>query len=182
MEINIMANKILEVVQAISNAVHNKHHGSGVDFGLRRDKEGELVVLDGFGVKFSGKNMIVTYNSEEKFENAHNSKFEEKIDDTIEEIVSNIKKQYKSYSSNGSLKLKQVGEVNVLVETVNRRTIKVTAHKVYEIGNLSEIEGQEESVLSKEAEKAQKDFNKANKLEESIKKFLDMDVFRKLNG
>lgn len=177
-----MANKILEVVQAISNAVHNKHHGSGVDFGLRRDKEGEDVMLDGFGVRFAGKNLIVSYNSEEKFENAHDPKFESKIEDTIDEIASKIKTQYKAVGGKGSLKLKQIGEVNVLVETLNRRTIKVTASKVYEIGNLSDIEGQEETELSKEAEKAQKEFNKKNKLEESIKKFLDMDVFRKLNG
>jgi hypothetical protein len=178
-----MANKMIEVVNAISKAIYNKHHGSGTEFGLRRDKEDSEVILDGFGIKFAGKNLIVSYNSEEKFENVHDPKFESKINDTIDDIASAIKREYKKAGGEGTLKLKELNEVEVRVETLNRRTIKVTAHKIYEVGNLTEIEGQEESALSKEAEKSQKEFEKSQpKLEESINKFLKLDPQRKLYG
>lgn len=178
---------MIEVVNAITKAIYNKHHGSGVDYGLRRDKEESEVILDGFGVKFIGNKLMINYNSEEKFENAHDPKFESKIDDTINEIASAIKREYKKNGGEGTLSLTKPSEVVVRVETLNRRTVKVTAHKIYEIGNLKDVEGLsgEPVELSKESEKAQKEFEKANgdkKLEESLNKFLKLNPDRKLYG
>jgi hypothetical protein len=182
-----MSNNMIEIVNSITKAIYNKHHGSGVDYGLRRDKEESEVILDGFGIKFVGNKLIITYNSEEKFENSHDPKFESKIDDTIEDIASAIKREYKKNGGKGSLSLTKPSEVVVNVETVNRRTIKVTAYKVYEIGNLKDVEGlsDEPVELSKEAEKAQKEFDKSQsdkKLEESYKKFLSLLPEGKLYG
>ena len=51
-----MANKSIEIIQAISNAVHNKHHGAmgGKQDWRRSEDPKELVMLDGFNVKFAG--------------------------------------------------------------------------------------------------------------------------------
>jgi hypothetical protein len=164
-----MANKSIEIVQAISNAVHNKHHGARGDKQewRRSDDPKELVMLDGFNVKFAGDKLIVSYNSEESFANSHDPKFERKIEETLDNVASYIKNEYKKYAT-GTLRLKEIGEANVLVETMNRRTIKVTASKVYEITNLKDVEGSREpSEASKDAKALQKETEK--QLEKSLK-------------
>jgi hypothetical protein len=169
MEKNIMANKSIEIVQAISNAVHNKHHGAMGDKQdwRRSDDPKELVMLDGFNVKFAGDKLIISYNSEESFTNAHDPKFERKIEETLDKVADYIKTEYKKYAT-GTLRLKEAGEVKVLVETVNRRTIKVTASKVFEITNLKDVEGSREpSELSKDSKSLQKETEK--QLEKSLK-------------
>ena len=164
-----MANKSMEIVQAISQAIHNKHHGSGEEIGLRRENKESNVILDGFGVKFSGDELTIVYNSEENIENAHDPKFESIVEETVDNVASYIKKEYKKYGK-GNLTLKPVGEIMVDGTTVNRRTLKVIAKKTYKIGKLEETEELvQPSEKSKETEKLEKALQEFRKLSPSNK-------------
>jgi hypothetical protein len=169
-----MSKKILEIVQAISQAVHNKHHGSGDEIGLRREDPESCVIMDGFGVKFAGNRLVVTYNSEEAFHNAHNPKFESVIEETVDDVVKYIKSEYKKHGK-GTLSLKEIGEINVMVETANRRTVKVTATKTFEIGGLGD------EVLSPQNPESEKS-KEVEKLEKTLKEFRALSPSNRLYG
>lgn len=140
----------MEVVNGISQAVANKHHGSGAKIGLRRETE-DLVqgvslydtrVMDGFGVQIMNDQLILKYNSEIPLCDVHDKNFETEMRRTIKDISSFIKDEYKKVTKS-NLKLTEYGDIDILVQTVNRRTAVVTASQKYEIGNLKDIKTQQ---------------------------------------
>jgi hypothetical protein len=143
-----MAN-VMEVIEGISAAVANKHHGSGAKIGLRRESE-ELVqgvslydtrVMDGFGVQIHNGCLYLKYNSEVPLIEVHDKNFETDTRRILKDISSFIKDEYKKVTKS-SLRLTEYGDIDILVQTVNRRTAIVTATQKYEIGNLKDLNTQ----------------------------------------
>ncbi len=149
---------VMSVVNGISQAVANKHHGSGAKIGLRRETE-ELVqgvslydgrVMDGFGIQIMNDHLIIRYNSEVPLCDIHDKNFETEMRRTMKDISSFIKDEYKKVTRE-TLRLTEYGDIDILVQTVNRRTGLVTASQKYEIGNLKDIKVQKKM----EAEEAE---------------------------
>jgi len=133
---------ILDVVNGISQALHAKHHG-GAEIGLKRESE-DLVqgvsiydprMMDGFGVQFQGNMLILKYHSEMPLIKVHDKNFETDIRRTMKDIIAFIKSEYKKVTKK-SLDLTEFGDVDVMVQTANRRTAYVNASQTYQIGNV----------------------------------------------
>ena len=133
---------ILEVVNGISQAIHAKHHG-GAEVGLKRESE-DLVqgvsiydprMIDGFGIQYQGNMLILKYHSEMPLTKVHDKNFETDIRRTMKDIITFIKSEYKKVTKK-SLDLTEHGDVNVLVQSANRRTAYVNATQSYQIGNV----------------------------------------------
>lgn len=144
---------ILDIVNGISQAITAKHHG-GAEIGLRRETE-DLIqgcsiydprVMDGFGVQYQGNMLIIKYHSEMPLTAVHDKNFETDVQRTIKDIVEFIKKEYRKVTRK-SLELTSVGEVQVVVQSANRRTAYVNAVQNYAIGNVDGF-GKEEAKLS----------------------------------
>lgn len=130
---------ILDIVNGISQALHNKQHG-GSEIGLKRETEDLLQgcsiydprVMDGFGVQFQGNRLIIKYHSEMPLTAVHDKNFETDIRHTMKEISSFIKKEFRR-TTKKSLDLTEEGDINILVQSANRRTSYVNAVQVYTI-------------------------------------------------
>jgi hypothetical protein len=152
-----MAN-ILEVIVGIQDALKAKHHG-GTEFGLKRETQ-DLIqgcsiydprVMDGFGVQFQGDRLIIKYHSEEPLTRIHNKNFETDTRDIVKQITKHLKEEYRK-STKSSLSLTEEGDIQILVQTANRRTAYVNAIQVYKIGNV-DIDGSGEKVYDSEQER-----------------------------
>jgi len=133
---------ILEVITGIAQAVSAKHEG-GTEFGLSRESESLLQgvsiydprVIDGFGVQFQGSTLILRYQSEVPIVKVHEKNFETDLRRTIKDISEHIKTEYKKLNKS-TLKLTEEGDINITVETVNRRTCFVKVTQKYDIGSI----------------------------------------------
>ena len=142
---NKMALSVYDVVKGISQAIHNKHHGAidengkPVEIGLKREEQPirDQKVMDGFGVAFHGNVLIIKYNSFEPLASLHEKRFEKEIERRIGEVKSFITKEFNKTTGH-NLRLKEVGEVKVLVETANRVKALVKAMMAYEVLNLKD--------------------------------------------
>ncbi len=142
---------ILEIVNGISQALHAKHHG-GSEIGLKRETE-DLVqgvsiydprVMDGFGVQFQGNMLIVKYHSEMPLIKIHDKNFETDIRKIVKDITAFIKGEYKKVTKK-TLNLTEHGDINILVQSANRRTAYVNAVQNYVIDGVEGIAKEERS-------------------------------------
>lgn len=133
---------VIEVINGISQAIHAKHEG-GAEFGLKRESEMLLQgcsiydprVMDGFGVQYQGNMLILKYHSEMPLTAVHDKNFETEIRTLVKKITEHIKKEYKSITKS-SLNLSEIGDIQILVQSANRRTCYVNAVQNYKIGNM----------------------------------------------
>ena len=140
-----MSLTVYEVVRGISEAVANKHHGAidengkPVEIGLKREDQPivDQRVMDGFGVAMHGNLLLVRYHSVEPIQELHQKKFEKQVEGRIADIVSYIKKEFEK-ATGSALRLKEAGDIKVLVETGNRIKVMVKAQMPYEILNLKD--------------------------------------------
>jgi len=140
-----MALSVYEVVRGISEAVRNKHHGATdengklVEIGLKREDQPikDQRVMDGFGVSMHGNLLLIRYNSHEPLMNLHEKRFERDMERRIEDIRVFIQKEFSKLTSS-QLKLKEVGEVKIIVESSNRVKAMIKAMMSYEILNLKD--------------------------------------------
>ena len=148
---------ILEVITGIQDALKAKHHG-GAQFGLKRETQ-DLIqgcsiydprVMDGFGVQFQGDRLILKYHSEEPLRRVHDKNFETDTRDTVKQIVKHLKEEYRK-ATKSSLNLTEQGDIQILVQTANRRTAYVNAVQVYKIANV-DIDGSGDKVYDSEQE------------------------------
>lgn len=162
---------ILEIISGISQVVGTKGHdgaleddGTRVKIGLGRE-EGHLIndsrVVDGFGIKFQGNKIKISYQAEIKLEDVHDSKFESELEDKIESIVKFIKKEYKKLTKNTLGIKKDEGEMKATVQTTSRVRAFVHAHKWYVLTGLPD---------SKEMSKDEHQ----EKLDKALKSWMDM--------
>jgi len=136
---------ILEIITGIQEAIKEKHHG-GTPVGLKRETE-DLIqgcsiydprVMDGFGVQYQGNVLILKYHSEMPLIKVHDKAFETDIQRTVKDVVEHIKKEYKKVTKK-SLDLTSVGEIQILVQSANRRTAYVNAVQNYIINGVDGI-------------------------------------------
>jgi len=143
-----MALTVYQVVQGISQAAHNKHHGATdengklIEIGLKREEQPikDQRVMDGFGISMHGNLLIIKYNSIEPLANLKEKRFEKEVERRMEDIKRFIQKEFETVTGT-SLRLKEVDEVRVLVETSNRVKAMVKAMMSFEILNLKDIVG-----------------------------------------
>jgi hypothetical protein len=143
-----MALSVYEVVKGIYEAINNKHHGAidekgkPVEIGLKREDQPirDQRVMDGFGVAIHGNNLLIKYHSVEPIRDLQQKKFEKEVERRIEEIKSFIVKEFGKVTGS-TLRLKEAGDINVLIETPNRMKVFVKAMKPFEILNLKGVEG-----------------------------------------
>jgi len=134
----------LEVVQGISQVMANTFDGAldkdgtPVKTGLKREQEFELNdrrIIDGFKVKLQGNNLVLVYHSECSLKEVHDPKFEQEVEQTVNDVVKYLKREYKKVTGN-SLNLKQKGKMDLRTESASRVRNWVIAQCVYEIKNI----------------------------------------------
>lgn len=141
-----MALTVYEVIKGIFEAINNKHHGAIdengelVQIGLKREDQpiNDQKVLDGFGVALHGNLLLLRYHSFEPIRDLHEKKFEREVERRLQDIKSYIIKEFSKHTGS-TLRLKEVGDMNVLVETPNRMKIFVKAQMAFEVLNLKEV-------------------------------------------
>ena len=151
---------ILDIVRGISQVVANSHDGAlddkgePIKVGLKRE-EGDPIndsrVMDGFKVSFSGDQLCIHYHAEVKLKDTHDKNFESDMEQTIEDIASFLKKEYKKITGS-ALSLKKVGEIDAIVQNTSRVRTWVQAKCYYTIGGAdaeSVASGSEESINAK---------------------------------
>ena len=172
---------VLDVIQGLSQAAANAYDGAHNEdgdlreIGLRREEGNPLLderVMDGFGVKFMGPILCINYQTQVKLKEIYGGKFENEMNQTMGDISSFLKKEYRKITGK-SVSLTKDGEIDVRVESANRRytwaTIRVenstrirswaTAYQMYKIGGIDDV------MLVGEDSK--------NRLDKSWKSFLD---------
>ncbi len=159
-----MAN-ILDVVQTIQNIVGQKGYdgaldeeGNPVKIGLKREVDNVVTdsrLVDGFGVRFQGDKMILSYSSECTIKQVQKTNFEDIVEQNLADIISFIQKEYRG-AAGKNLRLTKEGEADILVQKMSNFRTWYQSSCIYKIGGA-------EGVLE---EDQPKDIN------ESIKKWL----------
>jgi len=137
-------NGISEVVMGIYDGVHDTSYVSNEEpksIGLSRE-EGHMIydsrVIDGFGCKFVGRNLILNYSGECRISDVHQTNFEDDILATVEKVISFIKKEYRKNNS-ASISLNQITKDPVVtVQYLSKVKGRFSVTVVYEISNLEE--------------------------------------------
>ena len=161
---------VYEIIQGLSQAAANAYDGalgedqSPVTVGALRREEGNALidqrVMDGFGVKFYGDMMCLTYQSDIQLKEVYAGGFEEEIEQRIVDISGWLKKEYKRITGE-SVKLTKEGEVDVRVENSSRVRTWVVAKLHFRVGGLTEEMNNDNK-------------GSTNPVEASWRKFLDL--------
>jgi len=166
-----MSKETLEVVRGIGQAFARigydgaiDEDGAPIEIGLKREQGHPVYssrVMDGFNVNISGKTLILSYHSDIKLKDVYSQNLESEIEQMMSKIIKALKKSYKGVTGK-ALSLKEKCPCDARVESTSRVRVFVTAKKLYEIGNLGDVENVgEPSKLS---------------LEKSFKTFLEKDA------
>jgi len=158
---------VLDVIQGLSQAAANAYDGAHNEdgdlreIGLRREEGNALLderVMDGFGVKFMGPILCINYQTQVKLKEIYGGKFENEMNQTMGDISSFLKKEYRKITGK-SVSLTKDGEIDIRVENSTRIRSWATAYQMYKIGGIDEV------MLVGEDSK--------NRLDKSWKSFLD---------
>jgi len=159
---------VLDVVQGLSQAAANAHDGAYDDegklreVGLRREEGDALLderVIDGFSIKFMGPILCINYHTPVKLKEVYAAGFESEMDQTMADISSFLKKEYRKVTGK-SVSLTKEGEIDVRVESTSRVRSWAVAYQMYKIGGIDEV-----TVIDEASE---------DRLEKSWKTFLDL--------
>tara|TARA_R100001509_G_scaffold25688_1_gene13493 strand:+ start:500 stop:1048 length:549 start_codon:yes stop_codon:yes gene_type:complete len=142
----------LEIIRGISQAAANAYDGAHMEgyssdgkareIGLKREEGNPLIdkrVMDGFGVRFYGDKLCITYHSEIKLKEVYGSSFESDTESMINDIAKFLKKEYKAVTGD-TLTLTPDGETEIIVQNTSRVRTWCQAHRLYKIGALKEVE------------------------------------------
>ena len=143
-----MSQQTLDVIRGIAQAAANAYdgafdsNGDPIKMGLKRE-EGHPVLssrnMDGFKVKVSCNYMDINYQAEIKLRDVHNTKFEDELEQTIADIASWLKKEYKKITGN-TLSLTPEGDVDAIVQSTSKVRVFVNATKTFKIGGLEGVD------------------------------------------
>ena len=142
----------LEVINGIQQAASNAYDGGHDEkysydgearkVGLFRE-EGDVItdsrVMDGFGVRFQGNRLIISYQYDCMLKHVHENGFEGEINQRVANVAKYLRSEYKKITGNG-LTLTKEGECDILVEYISRIRTSVKACQVYKIGGLNEVD------------------------------------------
>ena len=135
---------VYEIIQGLSQAAANAYDGAHdengdlVEAGLPREEGDPILdkrVMDGFGVRFFGNMMCLSYHSEVMLKEVYANGFESEIDQRLTDIKGWLTKEYKKITGN-SITLTEEGEIDVRVENSTRIRSWVMAKKHYVVGGL----------------------------------------------
>ena len=138
----------LEIIRGISQAAANAYDGAlgedgkPLEVGLRREEGHPILdsrVMDGFGVKFHGNLLRVTYQSDIKLKEVHGGGFEDEIGRMINAVASFLKREYKKVTGD-TLTLTKAGDPDILVQETSRVRSWVQANCDYKIGGINDVE------------------------------------------
>ena len=162
--------------QAAANAYDGAHDatlqadGKARTAGLERE-DGHYIhdrrVMDGFGVKFLGPILRITYQAETRLKEVQDKGFEGEIEQRLQDIANFLKKEYKAVTGD-TLTLTKEGEPHVLVQRISNYRTDVQAHCDYRIGGLTDVAEVNGGTDEERLDKAVRDFltlgrNKAKK-------------------
>lgn len=143
-----MAN-ILDVVQTIQNIVSTKGYdgaldedGNPVKIGLKREVDNVVTdsrLVDGFGVRFQGDKLILSYSSECSIKQVQKPNFQDMVEQNIADIVSFIQKEYRA-SAGKNLRLTKEGESDILVQKMSNFRTWFQSSCIYKIGGVDAID------------------------------------------
>jgi hypothetical protein len=142
---------VLDIVRGISQAAANAYDGAhdkkySLDgeerkIGLKREEGDAIVdsrVVDGFGIRFHGNLLCISYQSDIKLKDVYAGDIEAEVEDMIQNVANFLKKEYKKVTGD-SLSLTPATEVDVLVQNTSKVRVFVTGQRHYKIGNLDGI-------------------------------------------
>jgi len=142
---------VLDIVRGISQAAANAYDGSQYDnysfdgeakkIGLKREEGNPIIdsrVVDGFGVKFHGNVLCISYQSDIKLKDVYAGDIEAEVEEMIQNVANFLKKEYKKITGD-SLTLTADGEVDVLVQNTSKVRVFVTGKRHYKVGNLDGV-------------------------------------------
>ncbi len=129
--------EIIDVIKGIQQAVANSFDGSGAEgTGLRRDEPTPITdrrIMDGFGCRVQGDILLVSYHAEMPLNNSKPHQLQDEVDQTLQEVISFLKKEYKKIIGE-NLELKKLpGNVIGNVQSASRVRSLVRANCKYEI-------------------------------------------------
>ena len=137
---------VYEIIQGLSQAAANAYDGATDDkgeplkAGLQREEGDPILdkrVMDGFGVKFYGNMMCLSYMSEVQLKEVYASGFESDVEQRMADIVSFLRKEYRKITGE-SVTLTKEGEIDVHVQNSSRFRSWVNAKLHYKVGGLNE--------------------------------------------
>jgi len=142
---------VYEIIQGINQAAANAGYDGAHEESLQADarartaglkrEDGHYIndrrVMDGFGVKFMGPILRLTYQAETRIKEVQDNNFENEIEGRLAEIISFLKKEYKAITGN-TLALTKEGDSHILVQRISNYRTDVQAHCDYRIGGLTE--------------------------------------------
>mgnify|MGYP001376350722 CR=1 FL=1 len=145
-----MANADLEIIRNLSQAAGNIYDGALNDkgeplkMGLKRDDllSTDRKYIDGGKFRFAGDDLIVSYEAEVRLQDVHKdgiNGFQTEMDDMIQNLVKQLKKNYRIVAKKTIKLTPQGAGAKVNVAYVSRYRTLVTATRAYKIGGLSEI-------------------------------------------
>ncbi len=170
-EKNKMDNKkVLKVIENISQVLAYSFDGAldkdgnPIKIGLSRETNPLLTreTIDGFRVRISADVLILSYHSEIRLKDVHDSKFENKIESIMDGIIEWISKEYGKLSGEELKVVELDKEAKILVQTASRVSSWIQATKKY---TLKDLQG----------------LDKVKSLEENIKEFSAEGKKNKLN-
>jgi hypothetical protein len=161
---------VYEIIQGLGQAAANAYDGAHEE-SLQADgrarlvnlsrEDGDLIndrrVMDGFGVKFHGPILRVTYQAETRIKEVQDNGFEDEVGRKLQEIVKFLKKEYKAITGN-TVTLTKEGDHHILVQRISNYRTDVQAHCDYRIGGLTEVVDVEEGSADDRLEKAVRDW------------------------
>ena len=162
---------VLEIIQGIAQAAANgawdgahsadlAADGKARDAGLKR-ADGHFIndrrVMDGFGVKFHGPILRVTYQAEVRIKDVKKNGFENDMEAQLAEVVKFLKKEYKAITGN-TLTLTKEGDSHMLVQRISNYRTDLQAHCDYRIGGLTDVVDVNEGTDDERLDKAVRDW------------------------
>ena len=143
-------NKVQQIIQGISAAMANSYdgahdeNGEPVKIGLRREEGNPVIdsrVMDGFDLKLQGNLLVVKYYTEENLKGLRGihrtglEKYQNEIEQRMANIVKFVKKEAKK-ATGATVNLKLDGEIDILIQPMNKLRTMVSAVGMYTIGGM----------------------------------------------
>lgn len=137
----------MEIIKGIQQAAANGFDGGKLGTGLGREEPTPITdrrVIDGFGVRVQGDTLVVNYHQEIPLNKSQPNRLQSDCDQTLEDVVSFLKKEYKTITGS-ALTLTEVDkESSVHSEYINRHRLSTKAVKRWKIGGLQDLTKQRE--------------------------------------
>ena len=158
----------IEIINGISQVLASTYDGATdedgkpLKTGLKRELDVPFTdrrVIDGFKVKMTGNKLRLNYQTEVLLNQVHDKKFEDEIVQTISDVVSFLKKEYKKVTGN-TLTLKEIEKPVFEMHNTSRVRISIDATCLYEVGG---VDTNSEDKTLKDLDKAVKDWLQTGK-------------------